>query len=638
MTTLITYSYLLLILAAVFFLPGSALLIISRTWHHWPGLQRYLVAIGLSIAFYPVLFYTVRLVWPQAALGPAMMGGLLLVAAAITVWGMWQQRAFSIRFGRLEWVAVAILGLTVVSRFWFAAVYSFPAWSDSLHHTLLTQLVMENGRLPTTLDPYFPNQLDMYHLGLYALTGTVGMLANVPAHTALLWTVQTLNALCGLGLYLALDRYAGRSGAIIGLAIVGLFSAHPALWVNWGRFTQLSSQVIMLFAWVFTLESLRQAQAETSSSRSPSVWLILFAALSSAALFLFHFRVAIFYILLLLPSVVILFWQAKKTAVYWQMGKRLLAIGTTAILLILPVLVGAANVYFATRATINPDVATELIEEFVQSYYIFPLSTIPYLAAPIWLLGLGGLAGLLGLWRRNWLIGVSLVWVFLLVIVGNLYLLNIPALNVTNFGAILIMAYLPLGLLIGAAVEEIRPFFLTTIPISYQDWLVKGAIGLLLLASLPAAHTRATTIEEYRHFVTPADIVAIDWIQANIPHEETVFAINTYFWLPTFAHGTDAGYFLPYLTGHQIITSSMLTDGLDPAYYQTVLYRSEAAEALQTDLGALHELHQLGVTHIYIGARGNFAGVGLQPDFLLLSDRVELLFEHEGAVVLRIRE
>jgi hypothetical protein len=636
MTTLITYIYLLLVLTAVFFLPGSALLVLSGSWSHWSGLQRYLVAIGLSIAFYPVLFYLTRLVWPQAALGPVVMGGLLLVAALVIFWGRWQQRLFSLRLSYLEWVAVAIFGLIFVSRFWFSAIYSFPAWSDSLHHTLLTQLVMENGRLPTTLDPYFPNQLDMYHLGLYALAGTVGMLANVPAHTALLWTAQTLNALCGLGLYLALDRYAGRSGAIIGLALVGLFSAHPALWVNWGRFTQLASQVIMLFAWVLTLESLRQAQAETSSARPSPVWLILFAALSTAALFLFHFRVAIFYLLLLLPSVIILLGQAKKTAVYWQMGKRLAAIGTIALLLILPVLVAAANVYFATRATVNPDVAAEVIEGFVQNYYVFPLSTIPYLAAPTWLLAVGLLAGLIGLWRRNWLVGATLVWVFLLVIAGNLYLLNIPALNVTNFGAILIMAYLPLGLLVGTAVEEIRPFLSTILPHPYHGWLAKAAIICLLLVSLPAAHTRATTIEEYRHFITPADIVATTWIQANIPQEETIFAINTYFWLPSFAHGTDAGYFLPYLTGHQIITSSMLTDGLDPDYYQTVLARSETAEALKTDLGALNELHQLGVTHIYIGARGNFIDAGLQRDFLLLSDRVVLLFEHEGAVVLQI--
>lgn len=631
--TILTYGYLLFVLLAVFFLPGSAFMMLSHTWSYWSGLQRYLVAIGLSIAFYPVLFYVVRFLFPQAVLGPGIMAGILLAAALITIWGIWQHKIFTLHFDSLEWAAIAILALTFASRFWFAAVYSFPAWSDSLHHTLLTQLVAENGRLPTTLEPYFPNLLDMYHLGLYAISGTVGMLAPVPPHTALLWTAQMLNALCGVGLYLALDRYAGRTGAVVGLAIAGLFSAHPALWVNWGRFTQLSSQVIMLFAWLFTLESVRQAISGQRESRSQTAWFIFFSALSTAALFLLHFRVAIFYLPLLLLSLLAVCWRAGETAVYWRISKRLAAIGIFSLLLVLPVLTAAAAIYFSTRATISPDVPAQVVEELRQNYYIFPLSTVPYLAAPVWLLALGGLAGLVGLWRRHWLILVTLVWLLLLLIIGNLYLLNIPALNVTNLGAVLIMFYLPLGLLIGGAVAIIWPL----LPTTAYPWLTKGLIVLLLLASLPAAHARATTIETYRHFVTPADLTAMAWIETNVP-ANAVFAINAYFWLPQFAHGTDAGYFLPYLTGHQIVTSSMLSDGLPPEYRQQVRYRSEAAEALKTDLGALAELSQLGVTHIYIGPRGNFADAGLQPDFLLLSDRIELLFEYEGAVVLRIKE
>jgi hypothetical protein len=630
-TFILTYSYLFFILLAVFFLPGSALLVISRTWSYWFGLQRYLVAVGLSLAFYPVLFYAVRFLLPQAVLGPAVMGGLLLATAVITLWGIWQHRLFPLQLSSLEWAAVVVLGLTFASRLWFIYRYSFPAWSDSLHHTLLTQLVAENGRLPTTLEPYFPNLLDMYHLGLYAISGTVAMLTPVPAHTALLWTAQFLNALCGIGLYLVLDRYAGRTGAVVGLALAGLFSAHPALWVNWGRFTQLSSQVIMLFAWLFTLESLRLAARGAEQCKRLSLWLVVFSALSTAALFLFHFRVAIFYVLLLLPSLFVVFRQATNRVARRRTLKRLLAIGTAALLLVLPVLWAAANLYFSTRLASRPPLAPEQAQQLAQNYYIFPLSTLPYLAAPVWLLALGALAGLIGLFRRNWLIAVTLVWLILLIVVGNLYLLNIRVLNVTNFGAVLIMFYLPLALLVGAAVEEIRPF----IPTTYQSWFTKGLVGLLLLASLPAAYARATTVEAYRHFVTPADMVAMTWIETNVPAEAR-FAINTYFWLPTFAHGTDAGYWLPYFTGHRIVTSSMLNDGLTREYRRQVLHRSEASEALKTDLGALDELHQLGVTHIYIGARGNFAGAGLQRDFLLLSDRVELLYEYEGAVVLRI--
>ncbi|UCG25323.1 MAG: hypothetical protein JSW55_04815, partial [Chloroflexota bacterium] len=54
----------LVIVLAALFLPGSALLVLSGGWRRWTGLQRYFVAAGLGIAFYPILFYTTRALLP----------------------------------------------------------------------------------------------------------------------------------------------------------------------------------------------------------------------------------------------------------------------------------------------------------------------------------------------------------------------------------------------------------------------------------------------------------------------------------------------------------------------------------------------------------------------------------------------
>ena len=631
MATALTYSLLLAVLAALFFLPGTAVLALSGTGKYWPGLQRYMVAIGLSTAVYPVLFYAMRWLWPTASLGAGALGSLLAICLGITVWGVRQDGWWRpSHLDRYEWAAVAILALTFGSRLWFAAIYAYPAWSDSLHHTLLTQLVAEHGRLPTTLQPYFPNQLDMYHLGLYTLSGSVAMLAAVPAHTALLWTAQFLNALCGMGVYLALDKYVGRKGAVVGLAIVGLFSPHPALWSNWGRFTQLSSLVLLLVVWVLTLESLQFRAMDEKRPMADTAWLVGLAGLGTAALFFFHFRVAFFYLFLLLPSLGWLFWQARGAGQIRRTVGRLMGMGGTAVIMVLPVLWPAWQLYLSTRA-VQVVAPTPQTEQFVQNYYYFPLHTIPILAGPVWLLALGGTAALLGLLRRHWLAILCLLWVGGLVALGNLYLLQIPALNVTNLGAILIMMYLPVGLVIGVAAEEVGGWLTGW----WGRWVWPTAVALLLLASLPATYTRATTVELYRHFVAPADLEAAKWIQAHVP-PEAVFAINTYLWLPRFAHGTDAGYWLPYLTGHTIATSSMLTDGLPHDYSQEVWQRTEAMEALKHDLAAVERLAELGVTHIYIGTRGNFAGAGLQRDFLRGSPRLELLYEGEGTAVFRI--
>ena len=340
----LTSIFLFLGLTAIFLLPGSMLLALSRTWRYWPGLQRYIVAIGLSLAFYTVLFYTARFWLPGLTLGPYKMGALLIIALIITGWTWWKHRTFLPSLDGLEWAAVIIFGLTFISRFWIAYQYPFPAWSDSLHHTLLTQLTAQQGALPHTMNPFFPNGLDMYHLGLYAISGTVEMLTRVPSHTALLWTAQFLNSICAFGIYLALDRYVGRTGAIVGAVTVGLFSTHPALWVNWGRFTQLSSLAIMFIAWVITLETLnfpaRLSNFTKSKTKREYIWFLFFSSLGTAAVFLFHFRVAAFYLMLLAVTAVYILWQANDNRQRLTSLKSLAVIGMISLLLILPHLMG----------------------------------------------------------------------------------------------------------------------------------------------------------------------------------------------------------------------------------------------------------------------------------------------------------
>lgn len=623
----------IIILSAVVFLPGSALLVLSGRWRRWPGLQRLFVAIGLSISFYPVLFYTMRAVLPGVQLDRWVLMGILFVALLITIWGSWKERLFFFRPDKLEWAALIILGLTLASRLWFAYSYPFPAWSDSLHHTILTQLTADSGILPRTMEPYFPNVLDMYHLGLYALSGTVQSISQMPAHTALLWTAQFINGLCGVGIYLALDRYAGRRGAVAGLAIAGLFSLHPALWANWGRFTQLASVVLLPFAWVFFLEMVSpfKRREEDSWRSRQQIWLAVFAAVTGAAVFLFHFRVGIFYLLLLAVTAFFTLLKNRSREERLLTLRSLLLTGLGILIIILPTLWDAASSFLVARlAPVEPLDPAEL-QRVLENYYRFPLSSWPYLAAPNWLLIISGLAALVGLLTRNTLIYIQLAWTLLLILVGNLYLLNISVLSFTNLGAILIMLYIPISIIIGAGLEE----GLQRLPGKYLGPARAVLITFILIVSLPAAYARATRVEPHRQFVSDQDIVAMQWIDENIPPDAT-FAINTYAWLPRFAHGTDAGYWIPYFTQRQIVTSTMLGDGLPADYLERVQDRSVAAEALESELSSLATLYNLGVEYIYIGANGDFSGPGLRLDYVTQSDAVEILYNEGGTAILQI--
>ena len=618
----------LVVLAAMLLIPGWFLLAITGLWRSWTGLQRWILAVGLSVAGFPVLFYMSRWLLPPLTFGPYKMSALLLVMAGVTVWQLRRDWPSLLRLDSWEPWALAIFGMTLFTRYWIVRDRPFPAWSDSLHHALLTQLTAVQGQLPTSLEPYSPVSLDQYHLGLYSLTATVQWLAQVPAHTALLWTAQTLNGLSGLGVYLVLDRKLGRVEALVGAVLVGLLSHQPAFYVNWGRFTQLASQTIMLIAWLVTWEAIRCWRKPWSQHRWRILAATLLAGILTSAVFLMHFRVAAFYLPLLAGSVLWELWQARREG----LGRVLLGMlitGGLALLFVAPALADALRVFTATHTTVQAETAAASAKSL--SYFQFPLSVYPVLVARPWLLILALLSAGLGLVRRNRLAMGAILWTGALFALGNAYLLGISLLNVTNLGAVLIMLYLPIGLLVGSAVHEL----LALASSRWRQPMAQGLLALTLAAGFVASHIRVTEVEPFRYFVTPQDVTAMDWINANVPRDAR-FAVNTYFWLPQAPHGTDAGYWIPYFTGRRTTAGTMIFSLGPEDYRQEIIHLSQLADRLETDATALLELKAQGVEYVYIGAKGDFSGPGLDPTFLQESSLASVVYQAGGVTILRI--
>jgi hypothetical protein len=627
---LLAQLWLLVVLSALLWLPGQALLVSIGTRGQWPGLQQLIVTLGLGVAFYPVLFYVLRFWAPMLQVGPLWIGLALAVCAGVNLWDFRRHPRVGRGWVALESVAVLVMGMTLLSRLWVAHTMPYPAWTDSLHHVLLTELTANQGQLPTSLAPYFPVDVTMYHLGLYALSASVEWLANVPAHTALLWTAQVMNGLCGLGVYLALDRYVGRLGAVVGAAVVGLFSFQPALYVNWGRFTQVASQAILLIALVVTLDTLlRFADGwPQRSQRTKLIGQALLSGLLGAGICLLHFRVAAFYAPALLLGVLGVFWPRRSA---WQaLLVGMLWVGGFTLLLILPTLWAALQRYSESLAYAAVVAALDAPAraQSLQQYYEFPASSYLSLAAPGWLWVTAGLAALLGLWQRNRITYFAVGWMALLLLEGYAYRTGIGALMFTNLGAVLIMLYLPLGLLVGAGVEEA----LRLIPLRWRTKSIIAGVVLLVAAAIPAFQARVRQLEPYRFFVTEADVTAMRWLDAHLPADARI-AVNTEFWLPTVPHGTDAGYWLPYFTGRATTAGVMIMYG---DYLHQVADWSRLVVRLETNLDALDALYAQGVGYIYIGARGDFASPGLQLDFLRQSKQIQVLYERDGVAILQI--
>src|SRR5262245_25300943 len=234
--------------------PGWALLIVTGTWRSLPPLRRWALAVAVSVTFLAALFYFARVV--DLTIRPWGLAALLIAALAIIARHTRRQYAGHLAFDRLEWLAILIVLITIGTRVALAITHPYPAWADSLHHSLITKLTIERGQLPVTLEPYVPIELGQYHLGFYGVSATLAMLGGLPAHTAVLWAGQAMSALAGLGAYFVLDRWAGRWGAVVALAAIGLGWTEAATFINLGRVTQLTSNFLLLFAWSYVLEAL----------------------------------------------------------------------------------------------------------------------------------------------------------------------------------------------------------------------------------------------------------------------------------------------------------------------------------------------------------------------------------------------
>jgi hypothetical protein len=618
-----------LVLVAMLTLPGWAALALSGLWRKWETLQRWIVAIGVSVAFYPVLFYGARWLLPFLTFGPYKMSALLVLCLAVIAWRMRRHWREQFSFDRLEWVAMAVFGMTLFTRFWIIRDHPYPAWSDSLHHALLTRLTAVQGQLPTSMEPYFPIPLDQYHLGLYSLTATTQWLAQVPAHTALLWTAQALNGLCGLGVYLVLDRKVGRVGGIVGAVTVGLLSHQPAFYVNWGRFTQLSSQTIILTAWVVTWDALRAWRSPQAEGRTNLTWLTALAAVLNAAVFLLHFRVAAFYLPLLAAAAASELWVGQREKGVRGVLIGLGAVGLASLLAIAPAAGAAVPAYLTTQSR---TIASSQATETVQLYYEFAWPAVPYLVARQWVLYLAILGIIVGLVRRDAIVMISTGWVAILWMLGHAYLLSIPVLSLTNLGAVLIALYLPVGLTIGAATNDLLR---TWEPL--HKGLARDFVAVLaVVGGLASCEARASLIEPHRFFVKPEDVAAMGWIRENIP-QQARFAVNTYFWLPRAPHGTDAGYWIPYFTGRGTTAGTMLLNLGPPEYIAQVVEMSRAAEELEDEPSSIETLTDLGVNYVYVGKNGDFSGSGLEPSEVGVDGGAEVVYEKDGVAILQLQ-
>ncbi|MGH2523790.1 MAG: DUF6541 family protein, partial [Anaerolineales bacterium] len=490
------------------------------------------------------------------------------------------------------WPDLALLivtGLTFATRFWAIRSLDVPLWGDSYHHTLIAQLLVDHGGLFDSWQPYAELQTFTYHFGFHALAAVLHWITQWALPSATLWAGQILNGLAALALYPLAFRLSGnRWGGVGAVLVAGLLAPMPMAYINWGRYTQLAGQAIlpaaMWLTWV----------AVESGRRPRRNWgLIALVWLASAGVALSHYRVLIFYLGFVLVLTAGLIVQTRD---WRRVIARVMAVGGGATILFLPwfvhVFAGQIFLILGAQLAAPPGEASAWTAQNGVGSLDF------YLSPWLWLLLLLGLAW--GLWRRQMDVALIGLWWLLVLLAANPGRLGLPGAGAVNNFAVLIAAYIPAGILAGAAL----------------GWLMNAhgcrrgvalAVSLLLvgLGAWGAQQRLGDVGVSESALVTIPDQRAAEWIRANTPPDAR-FLTNAFFaYSGTLVVGSDAGWWLPLLAGRSTALPPInygTEQGPRPDYREWVNRLSARVfEKGLDDSETLALLREQGIAYIYVG-------------------------------------
>jgi hypothetical protein len=153
-------------------------------------------------------------------------------------------------------------------------------------------------------------------------------------------------------------------------------------------------------------------------------------------------------------------------------------------------------------------------------------------------------------------------------------------------------------------------------------------IAVALLALLGAASVR-DVVNPQTILTEEADLRAMRWIERNVP-PDAVFAVDARSWMQPAWVGTDGGYWLHVATGRRTILPPLLYAWALPKERVDAINSLLATWADPTpDAGTWDAVRRAGITHIYIGARGDEK----KRSALLADPRVRAVHREGGAVV-----
>jgi hypothetical protein len=557
---------------------------------------------GLSLVIYPLLFLWCSVIGIRiSALYtwlPALVGSGLILAR--------NRHVFSSKF-KPDWRALQpgwtdlsmgfILICITLTRYWVIRSIDYPLWGDSYQHTMMAQLLVDHQGLFKSWAPYAEMQSFTYHFGFHSLVAVFHWLTKLPVIQAVLWVGQILNVLAVLALYPLSQRVARNPWAgVFTVLLAGLVFSMPMFYVNWGRYTQLAGLAILPALIVIAWDFLDQ---QCLSRR-----LLFLITFITAGMFITHVRVLIIALVFFVAYLLLNF----RANTWKNTFFRGAAIGVGTILLALPWIInlssGKLPAIFQSQITTLP---VGLAQNGSSASSIGNLFS--YLPAWAWLIipiAIGW-----GLWRKDKGIALISLWWYLVFLVANPQWLNLPGEGILTGFAVMISAYLPASIVLGATVSqiiqqlEIKGFVDEKQNYRFnrltQAYLKPLLFVTVLCVSLVGMSRRFNDLQVSQHtLATRADLRAARWIKENTP-ENAGFLVNSFFaYNDTAIVGSDGGWWLPLIADRRTTLPPLTYAselGQRPDYREQINQLTKLIQ--ENGIGDTEVLKEFADRHIY---------------------------------------
>lgn len=556
-------------------LPGAAGLAWQsgrrRSW-----IEALSISFGLGMAIVALLAVSGRMAGVRFS--PAALIAVEIISAVLLVLGIFRRRP---RWRVTSFIALEILALlgVIALRFFQARDLALPAWVDSVHHTFLVRLFLEQGGIPADLLPWIPGPF-YYHIGFHASAAVFSAFSGLTPDAAILVFGQLLNAAAAVSAHrLSMAIRPDRRRALLVMVLVGFFTQMPAFYLSWGRYTLLAGMVLLPLA---------MAEALEFAARAPRRSTLLRLAILTAGLLLTHYLAAILLaVFLTLTGVYVLLRRERRRRI---IGLLVSAGSGTA--LALPWLIPMLR--YSTVEVGFDVVASQAAAD--AAYFADYASYIWRLLGPLRnqiFLGAGLLAALAALFRRGPL-RILAVWGLILGLQTLPWGLRFEPFRPDHLAIVL---FLPAAVLAADGFIALADWIDRRRPVLRPRFFFAGAA--LALCAVGVWQTR-DILSPRTVFADTDDRRAVLWAAANTP-ADAVFLINTEYWQNGLYRGSDGGWWLLPLANRRTLLPPMLYSFADRAY---ILKTNGLAEEVSRLEGCTVDFWRLvreqGVTHVYI--------------------------------------